>query len=59
MDLSGRGRILHVEEPRILYSLQQRLLGLPNTKGEMDGSRGKHENGRDTWQAWNTEEVYT
>jgi len=43
MDLSGSGRILHVEELRILYSLQQRLLELPNTKGEMDGTRGKNE----------------
>ena len=42
MDLSGSGRILHVEELRILHNLQQRLLELPNTKGEMDGTRGKH-----------------
>jgi hypothetical protein len=43
MDLSGSGRILHVEELRILYNLQQRLLELLNKKREMVGTRGTHE----------------
>jgi hypothetical protein len=43
MDLSGSGRISHVEELRILYNLQLRLSELLYKKREMDGTRGKNE----------------